>query len=386
MMEARGHPDDAENSKLRWLKEVDRHLDLDDPHCFIWFDYFSVPQHPKNIFHALLAVRSIPCYINITRFFVPLVKGNDRSDFVARYDGTAEVKAAAEADPVLSKGEYSGIEQYLERGWCRTELFVALCPKKYPQGKWVKGLPVGFYAYNRKPHAKQRVTAKANPRSLWKKATVLMVPDKLDLTDHLQLYTINFDHLEHGQNHRVTEGLIRPPAFLRNAKAEDLHDPATGKWTKDGDRDAVEQHLMPVVALMYSEYYDKMNRTNMHDGCIRVHDRPPWLLLLEEELKEEMNDGPKIIRATQFTHPGADKAAEMVTRRSSLVRGHPALTIACRSFGGARFSCGRGASKTRPAHSPLLCSSHLPNQSHSSGWACFLRCEACPNSGHIFSN
>ena len=71
---ALGFPDDAYNSKLKWLQNAARHSDFADKDFYIWLDYFSVPQHPKNFFIKMLAMRSLPFYMSVCAECIPLVR------------------------------------------------------------------------------------------------------------------------------------------------------------------------------------------------------------------------------------------------------------------------------------------------------------------------
>ena len=58
------HPDNAQNSKLRWLKRITQHMRL--PHhreVWVWFDIMSIPQRSRDL--QLLAIGSLCCYTQL---------------------------------------------------------------------------------------------------------------------------------------------------------------------------------------------------------------------------------------------------------------------------------------------------------------------------------
>ena len=58
------HPDNSQNTKLRWLKSITQHMRLPrGREVFIWFDVFSIPQHSRDLQN--LAVGSLCCYTQL---------------------------------------------------------------------------------------------------------------------------------------------------------------------------------------------------------------------------------------------------------------------------------------------------------------------------------
>ena len=132
---AKGHPDDESNSKLRWLQDAARNAEFSDKDYYIWLDYFSVPQHPKNFYRRLLAIRSLPFYTSVCAECVPLVR--DMRESARGIAGTRD----------SSSDRDRGLAKYRSRGWCRLELLLVLCPKQYPQGGFMVGGPIYYRFY-----------------------------------------------------------------------------------------------------------------------------------------------------------------------------------------------------------------------------------------------
>ena len=102
---------------------------------WIWFDIFSIPQADRK--KQLLAIDSIQYYSATISRFVPLVRDEKqwRDSF-----GT-------EPSRMYPGGPVRGaLATYRSRGWCRLEVFCALCPKRFKDGSWRPG-PIGLRHY-----------------------------------------------------------------------------------------------------------------------------------------------------------------------------------------------------------------------------------------------
>ena len=132
---AKGFPDDGANSKLKWLQNAARNIDFADKDFYIWIDYFSIPQHPKNMFMKMLAMRSLPFYMSVCAECVALVR-----------DMREAIRGIA-GGRMEDRDRDRGLVKYQSRGWCRLELLLILCPKQFPQGGWAVGGPVYYWFY-----------------------------------------------------------------------------------------------------------------------------------------------------------------------------------------------------------------------------------------------
>ena len=66
-------PDNKRNTKLRWLKGLRMHLNLDDEsEVWLWWDYISIPQ--RNRKNQIKAISSIVHYVHLCSRFLPLVR------------------------------------------------------------------------------------------------------------------------------------------------------------------------------------------------------------------------------------------------------------------------------------------------------------------------
>jgi hypothetical protein len=243
MQGGNGHPEDASNGKLKWLQKAKKHLHLADKNYYVWFDFFSVPQHPDNFYFKMLAIRSIPFYMSLVGTIVPLIRqDNSHPDHDQQY------------------ARDLGLAAYQRRGWCRLEALAALCPKKYPHGKFCIGGPVHYYYYNTK---------------------------KGETSQGAQL------------------GL------------SDMLNPFDGEFEKPGDTELIES-VVDALASRYHEYETKMGRTSTWDLCIRVHDRPGWLKDIEDDQDPESfesdNSWRPSVKPNSLSLPGASIAADTVVR------------------------------------------------------------------------
>ena len=123
------HPDNAKNTKLRWLRRLREHLGLPRTReLWIWFDIISVPQNDRTL--QMKAIGSLcafthlsksraralrprgfhPCSRAVTRF-IPLVRDADMWERL--YGETLEFMSGT-------------LKTYCTRGWCRLELLAAL--------------------------------------------------------------------------------------------------------------------------------------------------------------------------------------------------------------------------------------------------------------------
>ena len=119
-------PDNKRNTKLRWLKGLRMHLNLDDEsEVWLWWDYISIPQ--RNRKNQIKAISSIVHYVHLCSRFLPLVR--DEAEWHAKEDDAQ----AAESNDAIFPGT---LQRYLRRGWCRVELLAAMCPR-YSAGKGV---------------------------------------------------------------------------------------------------------------------------------------------------------------------------------------------------------------------------------------------------------
>ena len=58
------HPDNTQNTKLRWLKSITQHMRLPPGReVWLWFDVISIPQHSRDLQN--LAVGSLCCYTQL---------------------------------------------------------------------------------------------------------------------------------------------------------------------------------------------------------------------------------------------------------------------------------------------------------------------------------
>ena len=133
--ESRDSPDNAENTKLRWLQNLPKHLGHagNDPNfeCWIWWDFCSVPQNNRAL--QACAIASLCNYASLCSRVVPLVR-----------DGAAfrELHGARSAGAAtLPSGTY---DVYMRRGWCNLELIAALCPKRFASSGQFRPGPVNL--------------------------------------------------------------------------------------------------------------------------------------------------------------------------------------------------------------------------------------------------
>ena len=126
-----------------------------------------------------------------------------------------EVNKADDSCATLPTGE---IDAYSLRGWCRLEILAALCPKKTISGAWRRGPINTRYRYHHNP---------ADP----------------------------------GVGPKIT--------------ASDISDPSRGRFTNEGDREAVWP-LVVCIAQRYQEYADSGSQA--WEETLLMQDRPKWLV------------------------------------------------------------------------------------------------------------
>ena len=80
--ESRTGPDNVLNSKLRWLQNLKRHLNIDTQHeLWIWLDLICVPQANRE--NQKKAIASLCYYANLCSRFIPLVR--DKNEWIELY-------------------------------------------------------------------------------------------------------------------------------------------------------------------------------------------------------------------------------------------------------------------------------------------------------------
>ncbi len=138
--ESPDHPDNNRLTKLKMLQNLRSHVGIDgDREVWIWFDIFSIPQANRKM--QLLAIDSIQYYSALISRFIPLVRDAD----------TWREEYQEEPSKTFDGAPRGTLETYQSRGWCRLEVFSALCPKRYRDGSWRPG-PVGLrYFYHHTP-------------------------------------------------------------------------------------------------------------------------------------------------------------------------------------------------------------------------------------------
>lgn len=141
--ESEDHPDNNLGTKLAFLKNLLAHCSIEHGReIWIWFDIFSIPQADRKL--QLRAIDSIQFYSSLISRFIPLVRDPDCWRLT---HGCEPSRMAGPSTPVRGS-----LETYQSRGWCRLEVFCALCPKRFRDGSWRPG-PVGLrYYYHHSPH------------------------------------------------------------------------------------------------------------------------------------------------------------------------------------------------------------------------------------------
>ena len=133
------HPDNTMGTKLKMLQNLRAHVGIEEGReVWIWFDIFSIPQANRQ--KQLLAIDSIQYYSALISRFIPLVRNAD----------TWRLEYGSEPSTMYDGKQVRGtLTTYQSRGWCRLEIFSALCPKRFRDGSWRPG-PLGLrYIYVR---------------------------------------------------------------------------------------------------------------------------------------------------------------------------------------------------------------------------------------------
>ena len=211
------HPDNALNTKLLFLKNLKKHLNVPtEIEIWIWWDGISVPQVDKV--QQARAVKSLCYYCQVCTRFMPLVReaeGWKQLHTKAENQLDATAPPGSESAATLPSGE---LDAYASRGWCRLELIAAFCPKRTLSGRWRRG-PIGMrFRYH----------------------------------------------------HDVNDPGIGP-----KITANDLYDPLHGMFSHEGDRLAIAQ-LVVMVAKRYEEYAQSGSKA--WDETIHMDNRPQWLV------------------------------------------------------------------------------------------------------------
>ncbi|KAH8066519.1 hypothetical protein JL722_966 [Aureococcus anophagefferens] len=134
------HPDNARHTKLRWLKNMRRHMRIPAAvdEVWIWWDLVSVPQARANRREQLNAIHSLCYYAQLCSRFIPLVR-----------DERAWLALESLKNPVFPTA--GTLETYAARGWCRLEILAALAPKKFSTGAWRPGPRSLRFRYHHDP-------------------------------------------------------------------------------------------------------------------------------------------------------------------------------------------------------------------------------------------
>ncbi|KAH8094224.1 hypothetical protein JL720_4217 [Aureococcus anophagefferens] len=134
------HPDNARHTKLRWLKNMRRHMRIPAAvdEVWIWWDLVSVPQARAN--RRSSSTRS-------TRSATTPSSAAASS----RWSATSAWLALGESlkNPVFPTA--GTLETYAARGWCRLEILAALAPKKFSTGAWRPGPRSLRFRYHHDP-------------------------------------------------------------------------------------------------------------------------------------------------------------------------------------------------------------------------------------------
>ena len=136
------HPDNARHTKLRWLKNMRRHMRIPAAvdEVWIWWDLVSVPQARANRREQLNAIHSLCYYAQLCSRFIPLVR--DERAWLELYGESLK-------NPVFPTA--GTLETYAARGWCRLEILAALAPKKFSTGAWRPGPRSVRFRYHHDP-------------------------------------------------------------------------------------------------------------------------------------------------------------------------------------------------------------------------------------------
>ena len=224
--ESRTGPDNVLNSKLRWLQNLKRHLNIDTQHeLWIWLDLICVPQANRE--NQKKAIASLCYYANLCSRFIPLVR--DKNEWIELYGehenaclpkGTLEVRArrALKMRSRITRFYRVRAQVYLSRGWCRLEIIAALCPKRF-------------------------------------KSSGLFRPGPLNIK-----FRFHHDPESAGAGPRLT--------------VNHLLNPRTADFTNDADRQIIEPVLYR-IAQEYAAYEESGSK--VWDQTIDVRQRPAWM-------------------------------------------------------------------------------------------------------------
>ncbi|KAJ1456538.1 hypothetical protein M885DRAFT_517315 [Pelagophyceae sp. CCMP2097] len=139
--ESPSQPDNACCTKLKWLRNLRKHLQIPEAFAevWVWIDVCSVPQRDLRLQRS--ALRSLCYYSQLCSRFLPIVRDADAWRELYGDD--------VSAGPAGRRGT---LGVYLSRGWCRVELMAGLAPKRLPSGAWQPGPRNLRFYYHHEPN------------------------------------------------------------------------------------------------------------------------------------------------------------------------------------------------------------------------------------------